>query len=48
VPTVRGFVVYRLPLKDKSLVEMSRSAVCWVLWLARNNVYFRMHNDHNF
>jgi hypothetical protein len=29
-----------IPLKDKLLVELIRSAICWV-WLERNNILFR-------
>jgi hypothetical protein len=30
-----------IPLKDRLLVELIRSAVCWVIWLERNNILFR-------
>jgi hypothetical protein len=48
-----------IPLKDKLLVELIRSAICWVIWLERNNILFRgvvvssirslgfMHNTFN-
>jgi hypothetical protein len=26
---------YCIPLKDKSLMELVRSAVCWVLWIEK-------------
>jgi zinc-binding in reverse transcriptase len=29
-----------IPLKDKLLVELIRSAICWVIWLERNKVIF--------
>jgi hypothetical protein len=29
-----------IPLKDKFLVELIRSAICWVLWLTRNKCIF--------
>jgi hypothetical protein len=29
-----------IPLKDRNLVELIRSAVCWVVWLERNNITF--------
>jgi hypothetical protein len=29
-----------IPLKDKILVELVRSAVCWVIWLERNSIIF--------
>jgi hypothetical protein len=30
-----------IPLKDKMLVELIRSAICWVIWLKRNKVLFQ-------
>jgi hypothetical protein len=30
-----------IPLKDKLLVEMICSAICWVIWLERNKVIFQ-------
>jgi hypothetical protein len=30
-----------IPLKDKVLVELVRSAICWVIWLERNKVLFQ-------
>jgi hypothetical protein len=27
-------------LKDKILIELVRSAVCWVIWLERNSIIF--------
>jgi zinc-binding in reverse transcriptase len=29
-----------IPLKDKVLIELIRGAVCWTIWLKRNNVIF--------
>jgi hypothetical protein len=29
-----------IPLKDKILVELVRSVVCWVIWLERNSIIF--------
>jgi hypothetical protein len=30
-----------IPLKDKLLIELIRSAVIWVLWLERNEIIFK-------
>lgn len=30
-----------VPLKDQALVELVRSAVCWILWLERNRCCFQ-------
>jgi hypothetical protein len=32
---------YCIPLKDKLLVELIHSAVCWIIWFERNNIIFK-------
>jgi hypothetical protein len=34
------YIDYCIPLKDRNLVGLIRSVVCWVVWLERNNITF--------
>jgi hypothetical protein len=35
-------------LKDKILIELIRGAVCWAIWLDRNNVIFNNAHPSSF
>jgi hypothetical protein len=37
-----------IPLKDKFLVELVRSVVCWVIWLERNSIIFNQSSPVSY
>jgi zinc-binding in reverse transcriptase len=37
-----------IPLKDKILVELVRSVVCWVIWLERNSIIFNQSSPVSY
>jgi zinc-binding in reverse transcriptase len=34
-------IYFCIPLKDKILIELVRSVVCWTLWIERNDIIFQ-------
>jgi hypothetical protein len=42
------FIDYCIHLKDKLLIELVRSAVCWILWIERNEVIFQSKTPSKF